>query len=251
MYTKNGQEVEVLHEIAGVGFLVAPILDLQDGYPIQGPPIQGPPMMVDVVYEQAPTARFDAKVIRLGVEIEELRQQKLALRRELREAERRAEERKAKFERLEALQGLEDFIDGKVTHYVVERRWGMPSVVTFASTKCDYGKRDKKLLTLFGDSEGNLAWRLNAYSDGSGSYSDVIPCLSHEEAVEKVTTALYARMVEVATRSLAEHAVEQGVPLPEGYMERVEKAERKDAEGKIAKLHQEIEALKASMIEEE
>lgn len=245
MYTKNGQEVEVLHEIPGKGFLVAPIFEQYDGYPVQGPL-----MLVDAVYEQAPTARFDAEVVRLKEEIEELRGQRFDLNEDLHEAEQQAKKRMAKFQRLEALQGLEDFVEGRITHYVVKPGWRPPYIIAFADAKCEYGKKEKKLLTLFGDSEGNLTWRLNRYSDDSGSHSQVIPCLSHEEAVKKVTALLYERMEHDASRKLAEHAEKQGVPLPEGYMARVEEAERKETEKKIAKLRREIEALEASMIEE-
>lgn len=245
MYTKDGQEITVLHEIEGKGFLVAPIFDLDHGgY------AEGPLMMIDAIYERAPTARFDAEVVRLRAEIKELRQQKIALRNGLREAERMAEERWTKLERLEALQSLEDFIDGKITHYVEGPRWARPRIVAFADTKWSDGQRKKKLLVLFGDSKGDLTWRMNQYYDGSGSWGDVIPCLSREEAIEKMTAILHEKMAESATRDLAKHVTEQGVPLPEGYMERVEEAEREDTEKEIAELRRKIEALEASMTEE-
>lgn len=238
MYTREGQEVLVRHEIAGKGFLVVPVLETWDS-----DLVEGALMMVDAVYERAPTARFDAKVVELEGEIRKLHKQKNALRVEMREAERKAEERRAKFKQLEALQNLEDFISGRITHYVVDIRWRMSRIVAFGDAVSSYDRHGKKLLILFGDSKGNLTWKLNQYSDGSGSYSDVLPCLSHGEAVEKLTVILHERMEKVVTRAMAEHAEEQGVPLPPGYMERVEEAEREDKEKKIAGLRKQIEEL--------
>lgn len=238
MYTKDGQEVEVLHKIEGGRFLVAPVRETHDGCHVQGAP-----MVVDAVYERAPTACFDAEVVKLKAEIEELRQQRLAIHKKLRETRLRAHKRWTKFKRLEVLQGLEDFIDGKVTHYVVGRDWRKPRIIAFTDAKCSYDKKERKLLVLFGDSKGDLVWKLNSYSDGSGSYSTVVPCLSHQEAIEKLTVLLHDTMAKVAIRDLAEHAEKQGVPLPEGYMERVENAERKAREKEIAGLRKKIEEL--------
>jgi hypothetical protein len=93
-----------------------------------------------------------------------------------------------------------DFIEGRFTHAVVIE-WNGPQIVTLneALTYLE-DKREKgmKMLGLFGTEKYRLGtppyrlkdrkmeWKVNRYSDGSGSWSLVIPCYSEQEAHEKV-----------------------------------------------------------------
>jgi hypothetical protein len=93
-----------------------------------------------------------------------------------------------------------DFIEGRFTHAVVIE-WNGPQIVTLneALTYLE-DKREKgmKMLGLFGTEKYRLGippyglkdrkmeWKVNRYTDGSGSWSSVIPCYSEQEAHEKV-----------------------------------------------------------------
>jgi hypothetical protein len=107
--------------------------------------------------------------------------------RELSEETRAAQKERLdlakKLAHLPALRHLDDFIEKRITHVL----FGgadykiLPIDQAFAENGV-YSRKGQKLLTLYGDVGGNLQWRLNQYSDGSGWTEDVTPCLSLEEA---------------------------------------------------------------------
>lgn len=117
---------------------------------------------------------------------------------ELRNAEKANAARLEKLKRYGALSRIEDFIDGKMTHFVIRSQYGRSvAVKTFDEVmqcKDDYGRfqGDIKLLSLFGtrknypehaNKDGNLLWRVNQYYDGSGDGWHIVqPCLSEDEA---------------------------------------------------------------------
>ncbi len=92
---------------------------------------------------------------------------------------------KRRIERYAALEHLDNFICGAFTHFVVERS-GVITIETKekALKDRDY-PRSTKLMTLFGNSNGDLQWKLNRYKDGSGSSESVWPCISEESARKK------------------------------------------------------------------
>ena len=119
---------------------------------------------------------------------------------ELKNAEKVNAARLEKLKRYDALSRIEDFIDGKMTHFAIRSQYGRSvEVKTFDEVmqcKDDYGRfqGDIKLLSLFGtrknypehaNKDGNLLWRVNQYYDGSGGGWHIVqPCLSEDEARE-------------------------------------------------------------------
>ncbi|MEQ1969731.1 hypothetical protein ABLA30_22840 [Xenorhabdus nematophila] len=75
-----------------------------------------------------------------------------------------------------------DVITGNVKYAVADSGYGLPSIEPAIEYMSDiknnsYGDRrytGLRLLSLFGDSNGNVAYKINRYSDGSGSYDDVV-----------------------------------------------------------------------------
>lgn len=87
-----------------------------------------------------------------------------------------------------------DFIEGRFTHAVVIE-WSGPQIVTLNEALTyleDKREGGMKMLGLFGIKKDGpfpykkMKWKVNRYSDGSGSWSSVIPCYSEQEAHEKV-----------------------------------------------------------------
>lgn len=141
------------------------------------------------VYDRPPTAAVDARIQQLRTEEENLRSRVTSLRDEMRTAESEHKARLSKLQSLGALRHIETFLDGKFTHAVLMNYSG-PEIVSFEEAlqpnKDDYGRRETglKLMTLFGNSKNDLQWRINDYKDGSGSNTNVMPCMSIEEAME-------------------------------------------------------------------
>ncbi|MGL5734335.1 MAG: hypothetical protein ACRCYS_05665, partial [Beijerinckiaceae bacterium] len=146
-----------------------------------------------------PTAEIVAEVLRAENELARLKAEIAAATTEASNAEKANAERLAKLAKYAALARIEDFLEGRMTHFVM---WGQYSreitIKPFDEvmlSKSDSGRLDGdvKLLSLFGtcrshpehgNKDGNLLWRVNQYRDGSGSWLNAQPCLSEDEAKE-------------------------------------------------------------------
>lgn len=145
-----------------------------------------------------PTQAINADVSLASEKLAELNASIAAAAANLRETERSHKARMETLKRYSALSRIEDFIEGRMTHFVCRTQYGRGvEVKTFdemMKAKDDYGRfnGDIKLLSLFGvcgsyAGHGNikkdLLWRVNHYYDGSGSGShQVQPCISEDEA---------------------------------------------------------------------
>lgn len=77
-------------------------------------------------------------------------------------------------------------------------------------------EKELKLVTLFGDTKGNLEFRINQYMDGSGSYCECYPCLSREEADQTVQLIFNAAFAgDDYHEQFAESAKSLGIEVPE------------------------------------
>ncbi len=162
----------------------------------------GDVVLVRAVYATAPREKLDAEVARLKTELAGIVERLGAARAEEAEIKKGAAERAALLAQHRATARIADFIAGKITHFVV-MEYGGPVVMDVASAinipeEDGFGRPrtwrgQTKLLTLYGaagrdsyhhqlrDGRG-LAWNLSRYSDGSGGSTEVIPCMSEEEA---------------------------------------------------------------------
>lgn len=191
-YLKNGKAVEVVSVLQdGHGFVVRdyfetfgevdgePVLELDDRVHI-----------VKRVFDDAPTEKIHAEVAEAQQRLADIVGKISEARNELRVVEQERKAVLAKLQQMPALKRLEDWVDGKVTHFVT-LSYGTVSILTKDELRCDsesnYRERRApvrwKLITLFGDANGNLMWEANKYSDGSGSWScECWMCCSEEEA---------------------------------------------------------------------
>jgi len=126
-----------------------------------------------------------------------------------------------------ALKNIEDFIDGKITHYVrvndgsvqiLDRLKWVEDGRTYAN--------NQQLLSLHGDSKGNLTWNLNKYSEpNSGGWTQVIPCLSKEDALSVAIPLALAALASAPDYHLEYRIVEckaLGIEIPEEITRRLE-----------------------------
>lgn len=142
------------------------------------------------MFAKAPTHIVDAEVDKARSELDSLRSMIDGSRSAVRDAER---ERKAVIERIAKAPKFErllDFIEGKITHVVCSEYQHAAVIVPWDkfSAYRERNERDGgiKLLTLFGNTDGNTEWRLNQYRDGSGGWQTCHPCTSEDEALKVV-----------------------------------------------------------------
>lgn len=89
------------------------------------------------------------------------------------------------------------FICGEITH-VVEAGWSDYKIKLFgdvvSTDKYDYYDDNLKMVTLFGRSDYGFDWKINRYSDGSGSNRTIIPCSSYKEALNVLECLISERI---------------------------------------------------------
>lgn len=186
---------------------------------------------VPKVYDTAPTEKLDERVKYLENRIAELQIKRTALDQDQRESEARQREIQSKFDRHAQLKTLMDYIDGKITHYVIEHYWSW-EIIPFNKALCgseDY-KKPLKLLTLFGSSCGQLDWRLNYYRDGSGGSDLVYPATSEAEALEIVRRMILEKSLEGLRDEVVAAAQKYGAELPQEYRQAVRNMKVKNLE---------------------
>lgn len=198
------------------------------------------------VYDEPPTFIYDERIKKLEEREKELMDSIFNLGESKRELEKVAKENQKKYERIDKLKRLNDFIDGKITHYVILSMYTRESIVDFKDAKCMGDKRDLKLLTLFGNSKGELNWKLNQYSDGSGCNSEVIPCTSYEEAVKELEEFIDEEVrnsMDNPRGDVIKMASKYKIGIDPEYIAKYEENEKEAVKKRIEKHIEEIEKL--------
>lgn len=171
------------------------------------------------LYAKPPVAQIDAEVARMRQERTELELTLNQLHLRIEEQQARLSSLCEELEKVAPLENIRRFLQGPPTHFV-HLGYRSIKIITREDAKCRYHKDGVRLLVLYGNSKGDLAWQLNTYKDGSGSYQTVYPCYSEEEARAKAKALVEE---QVATHDcdpyIIQNAHNYGVPLPEAYLE--------------------------------
>jgi FtsZ-binding cell division protein ZapB len=183
---------------------------------------EGNPVTLRKIFASAPRDVYDKTIQALDMKVSELQEKRRALEEELRKSKQDETERKKRIMTNAALERIDDFLAGKITHFVYGE-YGV-EIKTFEESTSDPDRRERdvKLLSLYGRSKGDLAWKLNDYYDGSGSWRHVYPCSSLEDA-----TNLAKRLIETKYEewrkdgknsywltSVVASSVKFGIPIP-------------------------------------
>ncbi len=256
VYNIHGQQGAYIASYGGA-HLVAP--EYEDGS--NGEPYWGIPEEWREIFSEPPTVKLHAKVDELDKLVTEKRAELKRINEELDQAGRRYQEQLKKLKQHQALNRIEEYLDGKFTHFLEVPHYSAPAIVTAESALAkggtEYENRwDKKLrlLTLFGDTKGDLQWNINRYSDGSGSSSiDVYPCQSEQEAIE-IARRLFADAVNEWRAQEKKHygrAVNWANECPAGWLEVPEDLATYLAELKLAAHKGAIETARKALAEAE
>jgi hypothetical protein len=220
--------------------------------PETGDEIEGDLQVIDVeLFDQPPRQKVETNLVDLQAKVSAARAELSRLTQDVREAEKVGKARLAKLAQYDQLKRLEDFLDGKITHYVMAD-WGPPKIVPLAETKAEYSHRDSRLLCLFGTTNRSLSWRLNRYNDGSGCWTYVFPCCSLEEAKEVVAKSFADHFAGKSVdnysthpqRSWLEAADKAGIAVPAEYRAAVVATEAKSRANEIKNLETKLAELR-------
>lgn len=217
------------------------------------------------VYLEHPKPVLDAELAALMDRIAAAREKLSLVHSATYEAEREGKERLARIKKADELQQLDDFIAGKITHIVIDCPiYGVKieTAETALATNEDerYGNtrhKKLKLLTLYGGANGNLAWMLSQYTDGSDNgQKHVVPCLSYEHALaeasklinghfENARKGISDRPWMLATPVTAAKAL--GIEAPADLVEALRTYQLKHALEQVAKAEAAFNTARASV----
>lgn len=199
-------------------------------------------------------ARYDSDRKKLQAQIDD-QERRLCLERDKAKLQTSALMQFVKNSDESQLETLKNFMAGEITHLFVSGH--SPEIISWTDSNKTYdvdswGGRTKldgiKLVSLMGNSDGDLSYRLHEYRDGSGSGSKTIyPYTSYEEALAMAQSQLDkdgAAYIESGSHwfNLPEWQKIEGIKIPAAVIERHEALAD---ESRVKR----IEAIKKELIE--
>lgn len=202
VYSTDGRQGLYVAQVVG-GHAVQPLFEDGDGV---NEPLSFYADGIEVwhsVHVEPPRPALDAEIAAQQEKLAALRVEVSQLQAAKREAQRDQAEIKARLKQHAALQYIDDYLAGKFNLFVRFPNYGLPTIEDAQTCLANDDRRDKgqKLLTLFGDTKGDLQWRINHYSDGSGNWAEAFPVATHEEGVAEIRRRYEAHVVEWRARS--------------------------------------------------
>lgn len=146
------------------------------------------------------------------------------------------------------------FLSGSMEYLVPYSEYSLyePVLFTKATTCTSFSEPELKLLSVFGKSNGDLEYRVNHYSDGSGGWTKYIPCASYEAALEAVR-GIALEKIEADRLSEAdfEKCVSLGIAFPIDALEKYNQRRKLVLEKELRAKKQQLEkaALEVSACE--
>lgn len=253
-YDSRGREYRYVCAVPG-GHLVSAILEYGGSYDESPYTDFGKPEFVSEIHPTAPIRVRAEKIVELDSKIAEKQKELRGIEHELTAFK---QEEKGLLERLkkhECMKRIDDILSGKITHYAVLSIYTVRAV---ADERDGYEAIGKYRLLSLSPSErkGTFHWRVNQYSDGSGSDRDVIPCTSEADAIEALKTEMESQwsdwlMAEKPTLSdsLYTASVKYGVVVPKEYWEYRTNLRRTQLEDELAKVKNQLAAREKELTE--
>lgn len=249
-FLEDGQQIHV-HAVIPGGFVVQNIME-HDGDEFHG----GDKYVVERVFITEPTDVFSHKIEELQADIFELQHKRDEIQREIVDLEGAKKSQVQRFKKTKGLELLEDYLDGKITHFMECHYGSKYSITEFKEQPVSeigpHQRCEMKLLSLFGNSKGDLTWRRDQYSDGSGgSRQEVVPCRSYEEARQEIQKRLDAiEWVKLDDHQLSypiKTADEFSLTIPDPVRKRNHEYEIKCLSERLQKNQAEGEAIRQEM----
>lgn len=178
VYSIDGAMALYVSTAKGGGYIVQPLIEDGDGYSEPAGLYADGVEIWPTVYTSPPQPKLESEIAAQQERLTALRGEVADLERQKREAARDQRDVAERLKQHAALKYIDDMIAGRMPPLCVCFGLYPPSIVPSADAmknpdhERSYREPAFKLLTLFGDSNGDLQWRLNQYRDGSGSWWD-------------------------------------------------------------------------------
>lgn len=174
-YLENGQAVVVCEVLKSGDYLVSLIFcENETGSEYISDEYQ----VVSRIFDSPPTALLDETVEELKVSISKLRQEKYELEHEIRLHNKRVET----ISKIKGLEPIADYLDGKITHYVIFREYyGKPVEII---NQFREGRKIDRIPFFRPSDDNGLDWIIQ--EDQRHDKVKCIPCVSREKAISIV-----------------------------------------------------------------
>ena len=203
-YTAEGNPVQYLGTLAGVAYVRHGVLGRED----DGEPQEFrccPEEHHGPLFREPPVPIVDAKVKARLDELETVTKAVAEAKAQLAQAKAGMLDLSAEAKRHAAIRDLLDWLDGKITHVVWYSDYSPPTITPAAGIPMaeERGEKWRRAIGLFSVPNESpkkdyytkeVSWRVNHYHDGSGSWSDFIPCRSEAEAISKAQELIDAQL---------------------------------------------------------
>jgi len=153
------------------------------------------------VFTKPPRDKLDADVAELTAKAAQLRKEIHELGVQKRESERSQQATKERLMQHEALKRIDDYLQGKFTLFLELPQYSSVPRIRKLGEVIENGDGERstynprlRLLSLYGDSKGDLNWGVSRYYDGSGSNEQVFPIDSEDEGIA-IIRKRFAKMV--------------------------------------------------------
>lgn len=258
-FLEYGDEVIYVAQ-AGSQHVVIPVYQDDDEEPRYGRQT-----LVDAVYREPPVEKRFTKIAELDEQIRQAQAKLTGIQAETRDANKSRDEILVRLKQNSALKRIDDFLAGNLTHFVLHCESYVKVMPTAEALKYGNGDgretygRSLKLVSLFGDTKGDLEWRINDYRDGSGSWKTAVPFASEEEATAFSVELMTSKLNDPKTtlyyaRRLIPFANVLGVAIPERITAAISAEDEAESvkkmatlEAEIAKLQTQIDAKRAAV----
>ena len=190
--------------------------------------------------DSPPQDGVDGAFSKLRATRDSLREEIDRRRREIDDFDKAEAARMDRIKRHEALELLDEFLQGKITHYVL-LNYVPPKIIAFVDSDPDR-RTEIQLLRLLGSPGGKVVWEVDEIiADGCTLYDQSVrPCTSWSQAVDVVrpifakheADALDPEADPVPSREWVERAIEYRLLMRKEYfttVKRMEEAEKKAA----------------------
>jgi hypothetical protein len=254
-YLMSGEEVEAVQQLDDGKWLVFRLFEIQNGTDdVYEEVIEDFPIIVNDVFDTPPRKKIEQDIAeqqqhleQIRQEIRALRNQQRAMEHEFRHAQQSHAERMAKYKRYDALKHLDQFLNDDITHYVIQTEYSETGeIVGIDDYRDRYDGKKRRLLALYGNTNGDLEWRLSYYSDGSGEHEFVHPFCSSQEAHDFLQSRYDKLPVDKANLQYVQAADRGGFTLPEGYRDAAITAARIAAQHNIQHKEEDLQQAKAA-----
>lgn len=187
LYDRSGVEYLFHAVVSDTEWVVHPIMEStnwegdREIYPADSPCLMNPRNL----FEKRPVNVVQSDISALAEQARVLREEITQLRHEKYQFDREVKGREERLKKHDKLRMLDDYLLGKINFLVFRQEQSGKFIKTLkeCETGDRYARHKLPLLTLFGETGGELNWKMNRYSDGSGADTEVILCETEDEAI--------------------------------------------------------------------